>query len=199
MHARFLGLQADNQGSSQTGESSGLRRACSLSDLTNTSSSSRKLLHAAPVQVSGKVTNKGGAAGSRTLPRHGLKTGTSSQSSNVNMTRSTSMGMLNQSDSESDLSLAQRSNVCAISRVNGLMRPTISSQNKVTSLGGSKSASSSQSARRRGLTSSYSSVNLSQVGNSNNNEDSSSEETSPVGGKHGVRPRSTSIDRSHAG
>ena len=45
----------------------------------------------------------------------------------------------------------------------------------------------------------YFAVNLSQVGNSNNNEDSSSEETSPVGGKSGVRPRSTSIDRSHGG
>jgi len=42
-------------------------------------------------------------------------------------------------------------------------------------------------------------VNLSQVGNSNNNEDSSSEETSPVGGKPGIRPRSTSIDRTHTG
>lgn len=40
-------------------------------------------------------------------------------------------------------------------------------------------------------------VNLSQVGN--NNEDSSSEETSPVGGKPAIRPRSTSIDRSHIG
>jgi hypothetical protein len=64
-----------------------------------------------------------------------------------------------QSDSESDLSLAQRSNASAASRMNGLMRPTISSQNKVTSLGGSKSMTSSQTARRRGLTAAYSSGN----------------------------------------
>ncbi|XP_069702772.1 mitogen-activated protein kinase-binding protein 1-like isoform X3 [Periplaneta americana] len=193
----------DSDEGTQASESGGLRRACSLSDLANTAP--RKLLHAAPVQVSGKVTNKGSsgssggggaAAGSRTLPRHGLKAGTSSHSSNTNMMRSTSMGMLNQSDSESDLSLAQRSSTAAQSRVNGLMRPTISSQNKVTSLG-SKSTASSQNARRRGLTAAYSSVNLSQVGNTNNNEDSSSEETSSVGGKPGIRPRSTSIDRSH--
>lgn len=46
--------------------------------------------------VSGKVTSKGSAAGSRTLPRHGLKAGTSSVTNNSSMMRSTSMGMLNQ-------------------------------------------------------------------------------------------------------
>ncbi|XP_021926195.1 mitogen-activated protein kinase-binding protein 1 isoform X3 [Zootermopsis nevadensis] len=194
-HAHRYTPAGDSGNGTQSSESGGLRRACSLSDLTNTAP--QKLLHAAPIQVSGKVTSKGGAAGSRTLPRHGLKAGTLSLSNNFNMTRSTSMGMLNQSDSESDLSLAQRSNATAASRVNGLMRPTISSQNKVTSLGGSKSITSNQNARRRGLTAAYSSVNLSQVGN--NNEDSSSEETSPVGGKPAIRPRSTSIDRSHIG
>ncbi|PNF17421.1 hypothetical protein B7P43_G02967 [Cryptotermes secundus] len=194
-HAHRYTPAGDSVEGTQAGDSNGLRRACSLSDLSNTTP--RKLLHAAPVQVSGKLTSKSGAAGSRTLPRHGLKAGTTSLSNNSNMTRSTSMGMLNQSDSESDLSLAQRSNVSSSSRVNGLMRPTISSQNKVTSLGGSKSMVSNQNVRRRGLTTAYSSVNLSQVGNSNNNEDSSSEETSPVSGKSGTRPRSTSIDRSH--
>jgi hypothetical protein len=61
-----------------------------------------------------------------------------------------------QSDSESDLSLAQRLNTTAASRVNCLMRPTISSQNKATSLGGSKNVTN-QNARRRGLTAAYSS------------------------------------------
>jgi hypothetical protein len=53
-----------------------------------------KTLHG--LQVSGKVTSKGTAAGSRTLPRHGLKASTSSLTVNSSMIRSTSMGMLNQ-------------------------------------------------------------------------------------------------------
>jgi len=60
-----------------------------------------------------------------------------------------------QSDSESDLSQAQRLNVTVASRVNCLMRPTISSQNKMTSLGGSKGITI-QNARRRGLSAAYS-------------------------------------------
>ncbi|XP_066991483.1 mitogen-activated protein kinase-binding protein 1 [Anabrus simplex] len=168
-------------------ESGNLRRSCSLSDLA--SPAPRRLLHASHVQVSGKVSNKG-ANVTRTLPRHSSK---QSLSVNSNMIRSTSMGMLNQSDSESDLSF-QRSNNTAVSRINGLMRPTISSQNKVNNLSSAKNTSNGPQPRRRGLQSAYSSVNLSQVGN---NEDSSSEETSPVGGKPGgsTRPRSTSIDR----
>jgi hypothetical protein len=43
--------------------------------------------------------------------------------------------------------------------MNGLMRPTISSQNKVATLGGSKNMVSSQNVRRRGLTAAYSSGN----------------------------------------
>ena len=53
-----------------------------------------KTLHV--LQVSGKVASKGSAAGSRTLPRHGLKAGTSSLTNNSSMMRSTSMVMLNQ-------------------------------------------------------------------------------------------------------
>jgi len=60
-----------------------------------------------------------------------------------------------QSDSESDLSQAQRPNTTVASRVNCLMRPTISSQNKVTNLGGSKSMTN-QNTRRRGPTAAYS-------------------------------------------
>jgi len=60
-----------------------------------------------------------------------------------------------QSDSESDLSQAQRLNPTVASRVNCLMRPTISSQNKVTSSGGNKNLTN-QNARRRGLTAAYS-------------------------------------------
>ncbi|KAK7791821.1 hypothetical protein R5R35_001242 [Gryllus longicercus] len=141
--------------------------------------------------VSGKVGNKGNNA-TRTLPRHSSK---QSLAVNSNMTRSTSMGMLNQSDSESDLSL-QRPNGNAgnmSSRMNGLMRPTISSQNKINNQVHNKNTTNGSQARRRGLQPAYSSVNLSQVGN----EDSSSEETSGVTGKANMRPRSTSIDRTN--
>ncbi|KAK7791824.1 hypothetical protein R5R35_001242 [Gryllus longicercus] len=178
-------------GDSDDGEdgSGSLRRSCSLSDLANPTP--RRILHASHVQVSGKVGNKGNNA-TRTLPRHSSK---QSLAVNSNMTRSTSMGMLNQSDSESDLSL-QRPNGNAgnmSSRMNGLMRPTISSQNKINNQVHNKNTTNGSQARRRGLQPAYSSVNLSQVGN----EDSSSEETSGVTGKANMRPRSTSIDRTN--
>ncbi|XP_046980960.1 mitogen-activated protein kinase-binding protein 1 isoform X1 [Schistocerca americana] len=173
------GVDSDDGGDIDSGD---LRRSCSLSDLTKPS---RRPLHGGPVQVSGKANKP--VSGTRTLPRHSSK---QASSSNSNIMRSTSMGVLNQSDSESDLSL-QRSSMAA--RLNGLMRPTISSQNKVNTLS-VKNASSNSQSHRRGMRPSYSSVNLSQVGN---NEDSSSEETSSARGKSSTssRPRSTSTDR----
>ncbi|XP_049840811.1 uncharacterized protein LOC126285454 isoform X4 [Schistocerca gregaria] len=145
----------------------------------------KQLLPSKYSAVSGKANKP--VSGTRTLPRHSSK---QASSSNSNIMRSTSMGVLNQSDSESDLSL-QRSSMAA--RLNGLMRPTISSQNKVNTLS-VKNASSNSQSHRRGMRPSYSSVNLSQVGN---NEDSSSEETSSARGKSSTssRPRSTSTDR----
>ncbi|KAE8751323.1 hypothetical protein FOCC_FOCC001894 [Frankliniella occidentalis] len=146
-----------------------IRRACSLSDLANPSP------RRTPVQ--GKVSNHKPSSASRTLPRPGFKTGSA-------MTRSSSVGVLNQSDSESDLSLSHHPTPAT--RMNGLMRPTISSQNKMTSGVGGKG----RMPAKRGLSGAFSSMNLSQVGN---NEDSSSEEISSVGKP---RQRSSSIDRS---
>lgn len=163
-----IAVDSDDGGAEPGGA---IRRACSLSDLANPSP------RRTPVQVSGKVSNHKSNNTSRTLPRPGFKPGSI-------ITRSSSVGVLNQSDSESDLSLSHRPTPA--SRVNGLMRPTISSQNKMTSGLGGKG----RLAVKRGLSGAFSSMNLSQVGN---NEDSSSEENASVGKP---RQRSSSIDRS---
>ncbi|XP_063219935.1 mitogen-activated protein kinase-binding protein 1 isoform X2 [Bacillus rossius redtenbacheri] len=85
--------------------------------------------------------------------------GTVSRESSMN--RSVSMGELNQSDCYGD---------AVQNRLNSLMRPTISSRNKVVSV--SKNSAGPPSIRHYGLTSSHSSVNLSRL----ENEESSSEE-----------------------
>ncbi|XP_076754185.1 WD repeat domain 62 isoform X2 [Xylocopa sonorina] len=187
-------------------EGGGMRRACSLSDLSV--SPPNRLLHG-PIQVSGKVGNKN----ANTSARSGLgSTNSGNQSRHASaknhsshMTRSSSVGVLNQSDSESDVGAGNGrgwNNQTGNNRMSGLMRPTISSQNKINHQ--IKSSSSSNSnlpsvLRRRGMQGAYSSVNLSQVGNQ---EDSSSEDTSSNGngGKPALppRPRSISIDHSVA-
>nr|XP_034187108.1 mitogen-activated protein kinase-binding protein 1 isoform X6 [Osmia lignaria] len=185
-------------------EGGGMRRACSLSDLSI--SPPNRLLHG-PIQVSGKVGNKNvntatrsglGNANSGNPSRHA-----STKNHSSHMTRSSSVGVLNQSDSESDVGPGNGrgwNNQTGNNRMSGLMRPTISSQNKINHQ--IKSSSSSNSnlpsvLRRRGMQGAYSSVNLSQVGNQ---EDSSSEDTSSNGngGKPALppRPRSISIDHS---
>nr|XP_034187105.1 uncharacterized protein LOC117607479 isoform X3 [Osmia lignaria] len=160
-----------------------------------------------PYAVSGKVGNKNvntatrsglGNANSGNPSRHA-----STKNHSSHMTRSSSVGVLNQSDSESDVGPGNGrgwNNQTGNNRMSGLMRPTISSQNKINHQ--IKSSSSSNSnlpsvLRRRGMQGAYSSVNLSQVGNQ---EDSSSEDTSSNGngGKPALppRPRSISIDHS---
>ncbi|XP_076302647.1 uncharacterized protein LOC143220986 [Lasioglossum baleicum] len=187
-------------------EGGGMRRACSLSDLSV--SPPNRLLHG-PIQVSGKVGNKNvnasarsglGSANSGNQSRHA-----STKNHSSHMTRSSSVGVLNQSDSESDVGAGNNrgwNNQAGNNRISGLMRPTISSQNKINHQ--IKTTSSSNSnlhsvLRRRGMQGAYSSVNLSQVGNQ---EDSSSEDTSSNGngGKPALppRPRSISIDHSAA-
>ncbi|KAK9297556.1 hypothetical protein QLX08_008781 [Tetragonisca angustula] len=187
-------------------EGGGMRRACSLSDLSV--SPPNRLLHG-PIQVSGKVGKSAnvsarsglGGANSGNQSRHG-----STKNHSSHMTRSSSVGVLNQSDSESDVGAGNNSrgwNIQAGSnRISGLMRPTISSQNKINHQAKSNSSSNSNFPsvlRRRGMQGAYSSVNLSQVGNQ---EDSSSEDTSSNGngGKPALppRPRSISIDHSAA-
>ncbi|XP_046383453.1 mitogen-activated protein kinase-binding protein 1 isoform X1 [Ischnura elegans] len=175
-----------------SGESGGMRRACSLSDLSQPAP--RRILPNPPNNVSGKVPGKNSSsAGFRTLPRQTLK-----QTSNSSITRSSSVGVLNQSDSETDLTTVHRSGGRVANGLSSAMRPTISSQNKVNGVGGKSGGSSGSSARRRSLTSAFSSGNLNHVGN----EDSSSEEAGPSGGKSSSgqqRPRSTSIDSNSAG
>ncbi|XP_043495006.1 mitogen-activated protein kinase-binding protein 1 isoform X7 [Polistes fuscatus] len=160
--------------------------------------------------VSGKVNTKNTNASSRGNSGN-INIGNQSRHSTAknhsnHMTRSSSVGVLNQSDSESDagVSVGGRgwSNQSGNNRMSGLMRPTISSQNKINHQIKSNSSSSNNLPsilRRRGMQGAYSSVNLSQVGNQ---EDSSSEDTSSNG--NGVkpalppRPRSISIDHSSA-
>ncbi|XP_015117371.1 mitogen-activated protein kinase-binding protein 1 isoform X2 [Diachasma alloeum] len=183
-------------------ESSGMRRACSLSDLS--ANPSNRLLHA-PIRVSGKTSiknssqlkNSSGSGTSGSMPsRYG-----SSKIHSNHMTRSSSVGVLNQqSDSESDAGMTSGgrhwSNQAQSNRITGLMRPTISSQNKInyqTKHHSNPTNNLTMVLRRRGMQSSYSSVNLSQVGNQ---EDSSSEDTSSNGNsvKPILPPRPKSIN-----
>ncbi|XP_076238466.1 WD repeat domain 62 isoform X3 [Calliopsis andreniformis] len=158
--------------------------------------------------VSGKVGNKNlnastrsglGNANSGNQSRHT----SAKRDHSSHITRSSSVGVLNQSDSESDVGGGSGrgwSNQTGNNRISGLMRPTISSQNKINhqiKSGSSSSSNLPSVLRRRGMQGAYSSVNLSQVGNQ---EDSSSEDTSSNGngGKPALppRPRSISIDHS---
>ncbi|KAL0123434.1 hypothetical protein PUN28_005746 [Cardiocondyla obscurior] len=182
-------------------EENGMRRACSLSDLSI--NSSNRLLHG-PLQVSGKlgsknvnVTSKLGGASPSSQFRYAV-------GKSHSMTRSSSVGVLNQSDSESDVGVTGGNKgwtgqYNASRAMSGLMRPTISSQNKINHQNKSSSSGNNVSSmfRRRGMQGAFSIVNLSQVGNQ---EDSSSEDTSSNGngGKPALppRPRSVSIDHS---
>lgn len=152
-------------------ESGGIRRACSLSDLANPSPRSRSTF---------SVTSKPSTAKAHSNSRHsGPKS---------NMMRSSSVGVLNQSDSESDISQTtgggQRSLVSL-----RVMRPTISSQNKMSANASNKALA----ARRRALSGAYSAIALNQGGNT---EDSSSEENQPpaqVNSKPTPPPRPKSV------
>ncbi|XP_029167192.1 mitogen-activated protein kinase-binding protein 1 isoform X2 [Nylanderia fulva] len=160
-----------------------------------------------PYAVSGKLGSKNISATSRTGSG---SANLSSQSKHVSgksyIIRSSSVGVLNQSDSESDAGISGGNNrgwnsQSSSSRISGLMRPTISSQNKINHQNKSSSSGSNASSilRRRGMQGAFSTINLSQVGNQ---EDSSSEDTSSNGhgGKPALppRPRSISIDHSSA-
>uniref|UniRef100_A0A8D9ANH6 Mitogen-activated protein kinase-binding protein 1 n=1 Tax=Cacopsylla melanoneura TaxID=428564 RepID=A0A8D9ANH6_9HEMI len=147
--------------------SGSMRRSCSLSDLANPTST--------PSRAHNHVENNKSAPpkpSSRTLQRPKLPPSA--------MTRSSSVGILHQSDSESDLS-QKNSKFSSNSRI---LRPTISSQNKMST------NSKVKSMHRRAMTSSYSSMAIHQIGR----DDSSSEE---LPDKSNQRPRSSSIDRSN--
>ncbi|KAL6258300.1 hypothetical protein P5V15_010242 [Pogonomyrmex californicus] len=185
-------------------EETGMRRTCSLSDLSI--SPSNRLLHG-PIQVSGKLGNKNIGAISRLASTYNTSnqsrhSGTSGKNHSTHITRSSSVGVLNQSDSESDVGITGGNKGWSgqSSRTSGLMRPTISSQNKINHQNKSSSSNTISSIlRRRGIQGAFSTANLSQVGNQ---EDSSSEDTSSneKGGKPVLppRPRSISIDHSSA-
>ncbi|GAB0099744.1 mitogen-activated protein kinase-binding protein 1-like [Sergentomyia squamirostris] len=106
-------------------------------------------------------------------------------------TRSVSMGILNQaSDSEPE------------SARGGVMKPTISSQNKINTVSSSSGRIGNKggafgTSRRRGMQNSYSSINLTQAGQ----DDSSSEETTVVAaipsGKPAVPPRPRNLSADH--
>ncbi|XP_065561078.1 mitogen-activated protein kinase-binding protein 1-like isoform X4 [Artemia franciscana] len=112
-------------------EESGLRRAISLSDLTRSSSATRRILPSPPVNVSGRNLNKPSQASTPTRLSNRL-----SGSSNLN--RSASVGILNQtSDSEGDTSpepparISRPASAAPASSGSSVMRPTLSSLNKV--------------------------------------------------------------------
>ncbi|KAG5319785.1 MABP1 protein, partial [Acromyrmex heyeri] len=183
-------------------EESGMRRACSLSDLSI--SPSNRLLHG-PLQ--GKLGNKNISAAAKlgsANPSNQFRY-MSGKNHSTHITRSSSVGVLNQSDSESDAGITGGSRGwgghSSNSRTSGLMRPTISSQNKINHQNKLTSSGNNISSilRRRGMQGAFSIVNLSQAGNQ---EDSSSEDTSSNGngGKPALppRPRSISIDHSSA-
>ncbi|KAL0809240.1 hypothetical protein ABMA28_011459 [Loxostege sticticalis] len=164
--------QANRNATSEEEESSGMRRAISLSDLAVKPMPAPRAPQAAskPAQPSPNST-KSPSGFARPAPRYNGKS---------NMTRSSSVGVLNnQSDSESD---PQPSRPQASSRTQGLMRPTISSMNK----------QATSTARRRGLANAYSSVSLS----TGAQEESSSEAEERGGEKPAVppRPRAGSVD-----
>ncbi|KAF6208405.1 hypothetical protein GE061_016861 [Apolygus lucorum] len=150
----------------------GIRRACSLSDLSAAPPSRRT-----GTQVAVKSqTNKSHSS------RH-------SAAKSSPMTRSSSVGVLNQSDSESEVGASGQRSLVSLR----IMRPTISSQNKMSSTSKVRTE-----ARRRGLSGAYSSLALNQAGNT---EDSSSEENQAppsVKPTPPPRPKSVNLDRSSA-
>ncbi|CAG4986256.1 unnamed protein product [Colias eurytheme] len=137
----------------------GMRRAISLSDLAakpvpapRTPQGQTK-----PAQTNAN-SSKSPSGFARPAPRYNNKS---------NMTRSNSVGVLNQSDSESDPQPSRQ-------RGGGLMRPTISSMNK----------QATNTARRRGLANAYSTVNVAR-----------SESSSEADERETPRPRAASADR----
>ncbi|XP_063372341.1 mitogen-activated protein kinase-binding protein 1 [Cydia amplana] len=146
-------------------EDSGMRRAISLSDLAAKPLPAPRTQAAASKPAASASPVKSPSGFARPAPRYTAKS---------NMTRSSSVGVLNQSDSESDPAPSR-------TRGAGLMRPTISSMNKQAS-----------NSRRRLLPNAYSSVSLSTAAQ----EESSSEAEDKPGQP---RPRAGSVDARRIG
>ncbi|XP_047038926.1 mitogen-activated protein kinase-binding protein 1 isoform X3 [Helicoverpa zea] len=153
-------------------ETTGMRRAISLSDLAAKPMPAPRTPQASSKPSTPQNGNNSKSPGNfvRPAPRYNNKS---------NMTRSSSVGVLNQSDSESDPQPSRQQS----SRPQGLMRPTISSMNKAAA----------NTARRRGLANAYSAVSLA----TGANEESSSEADERNNGEGPVaRPRASSVDHS---
>ncbi|CAH0699577.1 unnamed protein product [Spodoptera exigua] len=155
-------------------EGSGMRRAISLSDLAAKPMPAPRTTQG---QTSKPSTPQNGSNSKspgnfvRPAPRYTNKS---------NMTRSSSVGVLNQSDSESDPQPSrQQSN-----RSQGLMRPTISSLNKAAA----------NTARRRGLANAYSAVSL--ATGAHEESSSEAEDRNNGDGTAPPRPRASSVDHS---
>ncbi|CAH4032368.1 unnamed protein product [Pieris brassicae] len=137
----------------------GMRRAISLSDLAAKPVPAPRTPQGPSKPVpSNANTSKSPSGFVRPAPRY----------TKSNMTRSSSVGVLNQSDSESDPQPTRQP------RVGGLMRPTISSMNK----------QAPTTARRRGLSNAYSTANVAR-----------SESSSEAEERTETRPRAASVDR----
>ncbi|XP_013143340.1 PREDICTED: mitogen-activated protein kinase-binding protein 1-like isoform X5 [Papilio polytes] len=153
-------------------DAGGMRRAISLSDLAKPVPAPRT--PQAPVKSTPPTSANSSKSPSgfvRPAPRYNSKS---------SMTRSSSVGVLNQSDSESDPQPSRQ----AASRVQGLMRPTISSMNKATA----------NTARRRGLVNSYSTASVSTVAREESSSEAEDRGTSEPPAP-APRPRAASADR----
>ncbi|XP_062531392.1 mitogen-activated protein kinase-binding protein 1 isoform X4 [Bombyx mori] len=150
-------------------EGTGMRRAISLSDLAAKPMPAPRTPQGQTKPVAQQPSSQSKSSFVRPPPRYSNKS---------NMTRSSSVGVLNQSDSESDPQPSRPQS----SRAQGLMRPTISSMNKAAA----------NTARRRGLSNAYSAVSLATGGQ----EESSSEADERRGDEKpsAPRPRSGSVD-----
>ncbi|XP_049537341.1 uncharacterized protein LOC125952109 [Anopheles darlingi] len=190
--------------STQDSESS-IRRACSLSDLSM--GKGYKSATASPAAGSGYKpvpSNRTVNTPTRNTPKRSTssvgKGGVASLASGMGV-RSVSVGMLNQaSDSEAEPAGGVRG---------GLLKPTISSQNKIN---GSSNGPSNGSGgkyinprsaagiinRRKGLQNAYSSVNISTTGqDESSSEESPTSTASPMPTKPAVPPRPRSIAFEH--
>ncbi|XP_053672598.1 uncharacterized protein LOC128722930 [Anopheles nili] len=186
--------------SAQDSESS-IRRACSLSDLSmgkGYKSSNPSTAASGPYKPS--VSNRAPSTPTRTTPKRSTSSvgkGGTSLASGMGV-RSVSVGMLNQaSDSEPEPTRG------------GLLKPTISSQNKINGTGsgvgngnGGKYINPRSAAgiinRRKGLQNAYSSVNISTTGqDESSSEESPTSTVSTVPTKPAVPPRPRSIAFEH--
>ncbi|XP_053666866.1 uncharacterized protein LOC128715968 [Anopheles marshallii] len=188
--------------SAQDSESS-IRRACSLSDLSmGKGYKSPNQSTTGSGQYKPSVSNRNTSTPIRNTPKRSTSSvgkGGASLSTGMGV-RSVSVGMLNQaSDSEAEPPNSR----------GGLLKPTISSQNKINGTGngtgngsGGKYINPRSAAgiinRRKGLQNAYSSVNISSAGqDESSSEESPTSTVSTVPTKPAVPPRPRSIAFEH--